>query len=348
MSHSIPKLITNVAQLRDELAAVRRDGNRIGLVPTMGALHEGHLSLVRAAKAECDFAVVSIYVNPTQFGPKEDFSKYPRALESDLELLAGCGADVVFAPTNEEMYPAEGKKGTVPICAKHPPGRSGKWGLSPFSLSTWVEVGSVAGPLEGRCRPGHFRGVATVVLKLFNIVQPDAAYFGQKDYQQAAVIRRMTADLNLPLAIRVCPIVREPDGLAMSSRNRYLSPAARQRALVLWKSLQTAVKLVEEGHRDTGTIVARMREVIETAEDARIDYVALVDPETLQPVERITGRTLAVLAVKIENTRLIDNCLLGMRDENARSVYRAPKGSDPLYAPQRLNELPLSAFPLSA
>ncbi len=150
-----------------------------------------------------------------------------------------------------------------------------------------------------------------MVLKLFNIVQPDAAYFGQKDYQQAAVIRRMTADLNLPLAIRVCPIVREPDGLAMSSRNRYLSPAARQRALVLWKSLQTAVKLVEEGHRDTGMIVARMREVIETAEDARIDYVALVDPETLQPVERIIGRTLAVLAVKIENTRLIDNCLLG-------------------------------------
>ena len=150
-----------------------------------------------------------------------------------------------------------------------------------------------------------------MVLKLFNIVQPDAAYFGQKDYQQAAVIRRMTADLNLPLAIRVCPIVRAPDGLAMSSRNRYLSPAARQRALVLWKSLQTAAKLVEEGHRDAGAIVAWMREVIETAEDARIDYVALVDPDTLQPVERISGRTLAVLAVKIENPRLIDNCLLG-------------------------------------
>ena len=284
MNNAIPKLITTAAQLREELAAVRREGKRIGLVPTMGALHEGHLSLVRAAKGECGCAVVSIYVNPTQFGPNEDLAKYPRTLEADLKLLAGCGADVVFAPTNDEVYPA--------------------------GLSTWVEVGAVAEPLEGQCRPGHFRGVATVVLKFFNMVQPDAAYFGQKDFQQAAVIRRMTADLNLPLAIRVCPTVREPDGLAMSSRNRYLSPAARQRALVLWRSLQTAVKLVQEGQRDASRIVARMREMIETAEDARIDYIALVDPDTLQPVGRITGRTLAVLAVKIENTRLIDNCLL--------------------------------------
>jgi len=284
MSNAIPKLITAVAQLRKKLAAVRREGKRIGLVPTMGALHEGHLSLVRAAKGECGCAVVSIYVNPTQFGPNEDFSKYPRTLEADLKLLAGCGADVVFAPTNDEVYAA--------------------------GHATWVEVGAVAEPLEGQCRPGHFRGVATVVLKFFNMVQPDAAYFGQKDFQQAAVIRRMTADLNLPLAIRVCPTVREPDGLAMSSRNRYLSPAARQRALVLWRSLQTAVKLVQEGQRDASRIVARMREMIETAEDARIDYIALVDPDTLQPVGRITGRTLAVLAVKIENTRLIDNCLL--------------------------------------
>jgi pantoate--beta-alanine ligase len=284
MNKAMPQLITTVADLRDALAAMRRDGKRIGLVPTMGALHEGHLSLVRAAKAECDCAVVSIYVNPTQFGPAEDFSTYPRTLDADLKLLASCGADVAFVPTNEEMYPAES--------------------------ATRVEVGAVAEPLEGQCRPGHFRGVATVVLKLFNIVQPHAAYFGQKDYQQAAVIRRMTADLNLPIAIRVCPIVREPDGLAMSSRNRYLSPAARQRALVLWKSLQAAEKLVEEGQRDASRIAARMRDVIETAEDARIDYVALVDPDMLQPVKRIAGRTLAALAVKIENTRLIDNCLL--------------------------------------
>ena len=321
MSNAIPQTVTTVAELRQALAGVRREGKRIGFVPTMGALHEGHLSLVRASKAECDCTVVSIYVNPTQFGPNEDFSKYPRTLEADLKLLAGCGTDFVYAPSNDEMYPAEGKKGTVPICRNGPRptfGRcpaSHKWGLSPFSSgdATRVEVGAVAEPLEGECRPGHFRGVATVVLKFLNMVQPDAAYFGQKDFQQAAVIRRMVADLNVPVAIHVCPIVREPDGLAMSSRNRYLSPAARQRALVLWKSLQTAVKLVEEGQRDARRIASEMRKVIETAEDARIDYVALVDPDTLQPVERIAGSTLAVLAVKIENTRLIDNWLLEPR-----------------------------------
>ena len=218
MSSSTPKLVTTVAQLRDELGAVRRAGKKIGLVPTMGALHEGHLSLVRAARAECDYTVVSIYVNPSQFGPGEDFAKYPRTLEDDLALLAGCRTDLVFAPSNEEVYR---------------PGHA-----------TWVEVGAVAEPLEGACRPGHFRGVATIVLKLLNMVQPDVAYFGQKDFQQALVIRRMVADLDVPVAIRVCPIVREADGLAMSSRNRYLSPAARQRALVLWKSLQLAGELV--------------------------------------------------------------------------------------------------------
>ncbi len=280
----MPKLIHTIVELRAELAAARRRGQRIGLVPTMGALHEGHLSLVRAAKTQCNCAVVSIFVNPTQFGPTEDFSKYPRTLDADVKLLAGCGADFVFAPSAEEMYPT--------------------------GFGTSVEVGRVSEPLEGVCRPGHFRGVATVVLKLLNIVQPDAAYFGQKDYQQAAVLRRMAADLNLASEIRVCPIVRESDGLAMSSRNRYLSVGARQRALVLWKSLQTAVRLVAEGQRDAAEIIAQMRGVIETAEDARIDYVALVDPDTLEPVATIAGRTLAVLAIKIENTRLIDNCIL--------------------------------------
>jgi pantoate--beta-alanine ligase len=250
----------------------------------MGALHEGHLSLVRAAKAECDYTVVSIYVNPTQFGPNEDLAKYPRTLDADLALLGGCRTELVFAPSNEEMYR---------------PGHA-----------TQVDLRAVAEPLEGVCRPGHFRGVATVVLKLFNMVQPDAAYFGQKDFQQALVIRRMVADLDVPVAIRVCPIVREPDGLAMSSRNRYLSPAARQRALVLWKSLQLAGELVQRGERSAQAIEARMRALVETAEDARIDYVALADPETLQPIETIAGRTLAALAVKIENTRLIDNCVL--------------------------------------
>ena len=271
-------------QLRELVADERRAGRSVGFVPTMGALHEGHLSLVRAAGAECDFTVVSIFVNPSQFGPNEDFSKYPRTLEADMELLAGCKTDLVFAPAAADVYR---------------PGHD-----------TGVEVGAVARPLEGECRPGHFRGVATIVLKLLNMVQPDAAFFGQKDYQQALVIRRMTADLNLPVEIRVCPIVREADGLAMSSRNRYLTPAARQRALVLWRSLQLAVDLVAGGERDARRIAARMRELIETAEDARIDYVALVDPETLLPVETIAGPTLAALAVKIENTRLIDNCVL--------------------------------------
>jgi pantoate--beta-alanine ligase len=284
MNNPTVDLVTAIAPLREKLVAARRAGRTIGLVPTMGALHEGHLSLVRAAKAECDHAVVSIFINPSQFGPNEDLAKYPRTLDVDLALLAGCGADLVFAPSDNEVY------------------RAGH--------ATWVEVGAVAEPLEGAFRPGHFRGVATIVLKLLNMVQPDVAYFGQKDYQQALAIRRMAADLDVPVAIRVCPIVREPDGLAMSSRNRYLSPAARQRALVLWKSLQLAGELVKQGERRAPAIAARMRALIETAEDARIDYVAIVDPETLQPVDMIAGRTLAALAVKVENTRLIDNCLL--------------------------------------
>ena len=279
-----PRVVTTVAQLRDELDAVRRAGKKIGLAPTMGALHEGHLSLVRAAGTECDYTVVSIYVNPSQFGPREDLAEYPRTLEEDLSLLADCRVDIVFAPSNDEMYG---------------PG-----------YATWVEVGAVAEPLEGACRPGHFRGVATVVLKLLNMVQPDAAYFGQKDYQQALVIRRMATDLDMPTAIRVCPIVREADGLAMSSRNRRLSPAARQQALVLYHSLQLAEELAAQGERSTRVIAARMRELIVRAADARIDYIALADPETLRSVETIAERTLVALAVQIENTRLIDNCLL--------------------------------------
>ncbi|HUT10272.1 MAG TPA: pantoate--beta-alanine ligase [Thermoguttaceae bacterium] len=284
-----PQLVTTVAELRETLGAVRRRGKRIGLVPTMGALHEGHLSLVRASTAECDYTVVSIYVNPSQFGPHEDLDEYPRTLRADLDALAGCAADLAFVPTNEEVY------------------RAGH--------ATWVEVGSVAEPLEGRCRPGHFRGVATVVLKLLNMVQPETAYFGQKDYQQALVIRRMAADLDVPTEIRVCPTVREPDGLAMSSRNAYLSPDARRRAPVLYRSLQRAEQWVGQGERDAAKITTQMREIIVEAEDARIDYVALVDPETLEPVETIRGPTLAALAVRIEGTRLIDNHLLEINDE---------------------------------
>ena len=284
MSTPAPNVVTTVAQLRETLAAVRRAGKRIALVPTMGALHEGHLSLVRAAQAECDYTVVSIYVNPSQFGPGEDLATYPRTMQADLAALAECRADLVFAPSDDEVYR---------------PGHA-----------TWVEVGGVAEPLEGACRPGHFRGVATIVLKLLGMVQPDAAYFGQKDFQQARVIQRMAADLDLPVTIRVCPTVREPDGLAISSRNRRLSPAARQRALVLWQSLLLARDLVARGERRTAAIAAQMREMIEIADDARIDYIALVDPDTLRPVETVAGPTLAALAVKIEDTRLIDNCLL--------------------------------------
>ncbi|MBN2580423.1 MAG: pantoate--beta-alanine ligase [Pirellulales bacterium] len=284
MSAESPQVVSDPAVLRAALTVIRRQGKRIGLAPTMGALHEGHLSLVRACKAECGYTVVSLYVNPSQFGPSEDLAKYPRTWEADLAALAGVGADLVFAPRDAEIYPSD--------------------------YATWIEVGGVAEPLEGQHRPGHFRGVATVVLKLLNLVQPDVAYFGQKDFQQALVIQRLVADLNVPVEIRVCPIIREPDGLAMSSRNRYLSPAARQRALVLWRSLERARELTARGERSAAAILAQMRAVILQTEDAQIDYVALVDPQTLLPVEALTGPTLAALAVKIENTRLIDNYLL--------------------------------------
>jgi pantoate--beta-alanine ligase len=279
----MPRVLTTVSEIRAALLPYRRAGQRIGLVPTMGALHDGHLSLVRASKAACDVTVVWIYVNPSQFGPHEDLSKYPRTLPADLEKLAGCGAELVMAPGDAEVYR---------------PGHA-----------TWIEVGAIAEPLEGRCRPGHFRGVATVVLKLLNMIQADVAFFGQKDYQQAAVIRRMVADLDVPTEIRVCPIVREPDGLAMSSRNVYLSPDARRRATALWQSLELARQLVAGGERDAGSIIRTMTQTL-VAAAATIDYVALVDPGSLAAVDPITGPTLAVLAVKIDGTRLIDNALL--------------------------------------
>jgi pantoate--beta-alanine ligase len=280
---SAPQLVTTLTELRNELGRLRRGGKRIGLVPTMGALHEGHLSLVRASQAECGFTVVTIYVNPSQFGPREDFSRYPRTLQRDLDLLAG-SADLVFAPRDEEVYP---------------PG-----------YATWVEVGSVTEPLEGACRPGHFRGVATIVLKLLNMVGPDAAYFGQKDYQQALVIRRMASELNLPLTIRVCPIVREANGLALSSRNAYLSADQRRQAAVLSESLRLAAELVAQGERRASVVAARVQEAILSAGPAEIVYIALADPETLEPVETIRGRIVALLAVKIGKTRLIDNAIL--------------------------------------
>ena len=233
-----PGVFQAIPSLRQRIAAARKEAVTIGFVPTMGALHEGHLSLVRASQAECGLTVVSIYVNPSQFGPKEDYRRYPRNLERDLAMLGRCGqpTPVVFTPTDEEIYPQ--------------------------GFSTWVEVGAVSEPWEGSCRPGHFRGVATVVLKLLNIVLPDRAYFGQKDYQQAAVLRRLVRDLDVPVTIRVQPTVREPDGLAMSSRNAYLSPRQRQQALVLWQSLCLARELAKQGERDAGRIVEKMRQII--------------------------------------------------------------------------------------
>lgn len=273
--------------LEESHAAVveaRRGGRRVGLVPTMGALHDGHLSLVRASRDECDYTVVTIFVNPAQFAPHEDFHKYPRTLEADLDALGKCGVDLVFAPLADSMYP---------------PG-----------FSTFVDPPRVAEPLEGRCRPGHFRGVTTIVLKLFHLLPADIAYFGQKDYQQCLVIRRMVEDLNVPITIRMCPTVREPDGLAMSSRNRYLSPEERRQAVWLSRSLRRAGQLVAEGQRDAHAIAREMEGMLRAAGITRIDYVAVTDAETLQPVSRIGNKAMAMVAAHVGSTRLIDNCQL--------------------------------------
>ncbi len=282
------KLITNKDELRTVLDEIRREGRLIGLVPTMGALHEGHLSLVRASRARCDVTVVTIFVNPTQFAPGEDLDAYPRTFEADCEKLEALGVDVVFAPRNEEMYRED--------------------------HDTWVEVGSVTSCWEGAHRPTHFRGVATIVLKLFHLVGPDAAFFGQKDYQQALVIRRMVDQLDVPVDVVACPIVREPDGLAMSSRNAYLSPDARQRAVALSKSLARAEKLVEQGEVDCETLRRQIEAtLLETAPDAKIDYITIADARTLKPLDQLDGATVIALAVTIDSTRLIDNCLIRIK-----------------------------------
>ncbi|NLG83579.1 MAG: pantoate--beta-alanine ligase [Firmicutes bacterium] len=277
-------LAKTVKEVREAIAAARREGKSIGFVPTMGYLHDGHLALIRRARAENGFVVVSIFVNPTQFGPNEDFARYPRDLARDLDLCRGAGVDLVFAPEVAQMYP---------------PG-----------FQTYVEVEELSQGLCGASRPGHFRGVATVVTKLFNIVTPDRAYFGEKDAQQLRVIKRMVVDLNFPLEIVAVPTVREPDGLAMSSRNTYLSPQERQAALVLYRALCLAKDLFVRGERRAEEILARMRELIAAEPLARIDYVAIVDDETLAPVERIDRPVLVALAVFIGPTRLIDNIVL--------------------------------------
>lgn len=267
---------------------LRRAGKRLGFVPTMGALHEGHLSLVRAARASCDAVAASIFVNPTQFGPNEDLAKYPRTFDRDRELLEREGVKLLFAPSVEEMYPA--------------------------GAMTWVTVEGLSDKLDGRSRPGHFRGVATVVAKLFHVVEPDAAFFGQKDAAQVAVIRRMVRDLNLPVQIVVCPIVREPDGLAMSSRNAYLNPEQRKQALILRRSLARMQELADAGERNAGKLMAAGREELAREKSVCLDYLEIVDPDTLDPLPDISGGALAAVAAFVGSTRLIDNILLGKAD----------------------------------
>src|SRR3954454_22683696 len=277
---SEPQVISDGQLLRRTVHEARRRGQTVGLVPTMGALHDGHLSLVDAARTECDLSVVTIYVNPTQFAPNEDFQEYPRELTRDLSLLAGRGCDFVFAPSNESVYRP--------------------------NHSTFVDVGPIGTILEGEFRPTHFRGVATVVLKLFQLAPADRAYFGRKDYQQTLVIRQMVDDLDVPIEIRVCPIIREADGLAMSSRNRYLSPDERHRALALSHSLRLAEQLATDGERDVATIRRLMQQEIDWSGGITIQYIAFVADGTLTPVARIDGPTTVALAAIIGNTRLID------------------------------------------
>lgn len=274
-----------VVQSISDLRALRSKlEGTVGFVPTMGYLHAGHLALVERAGAENAAVIVSIYVNPTQFGPREDFAAYPRDLDRDLRLLREAGADIVFAPSDDEIYPSE--------------------------FSTWVDVEKVTERLEGAYRAGHFRGVATVVAKLFNIVRPSRAYFGQKDAQQVIVIKRMAADLNMGVEIAIVPTLRESDGLAMSSRNIYLSPEERQAATVLFRALTLARQLRQGGEEDAEKIRRQMGLLIRKEPLARIDYVSIADARTLEELDVISGQALASLAVKIGRTRLIDNVIL--------------------------------------
>lgn len=273
--------LPSIPAIRRAIAAARAEGKVIGLVPTMGALHDGHLSLIRRARTECGFVVVWIFVNPTQFGPHEDLDRYPRDLERDRMLATQAGADVIFNPNVGDIYMPD--------------------------HSTWVEVEHLGDGLCGASRPGHFRGVCTVVAKFFNICAPDRAYFGQKDAQQLAIIRRMVRDLNFPVEVIACPIVREADGLAMSSRNVYLTPEERRQATVLNRSLREVERLVAAGEKDVAKLEQAMRVVLASAPLAQVDYASIVDAHDLQPVATIEGECLVAVAVKFGSTRLIDN-----------------------------------------
>jgi pantoate--beta-alanine ligase len=285
---SLPPVVSTVAEVRAAAAAARARGLTVGFVPTMGALHEGHAALVRAAHQGTGFVVVSIFVNPTQFGPNEDFARYPRTLDADRAVCGEAGADLIFAPAAEEMYPAD-------------------------SLTT-VEVTKLDEVLEGSTRPGHFRGVCTVVLKLLNIVLPDMAYFGQKDAQQARIVRQMVRDLNVPVRVQVEPTVREPDGLAMSSRNRYLSTEERSAAPSIYAALCATRDRATASETDVARLESELTEQLAAIPGARVDYARVVDADTLRPVERLDRPALAVVAVFLGTTRLIDNLELMTND----------------------------------
>lgn len=278
--------VYTISEARIATTNAREKGLRVGFVPTMGALHDGHMFLVRRARTECDYVVVSIFVNPTQFGPGEDFDRYPRTLDQDLEKCGSAGVDLVFVPSASEMYP---------------PG-----------FDSWVEVrGFITETLEGSFRPGHFRGVTTICAKLFNIVAPHCAYFGMKDYQQLKVIQKMVRDLDMPIDIIPCETIREPDGLAMSSRNSYLSAEERRAATVLSRSLDAARDAFEAGQKYASALEEIVRGLIEAEPLASIDYVAIRDAESLEPIQVVDKTAVLLLAVRIGTTRLIDNCLIG-------------------------------------
>lgn len=270
-----------IPEIRTAVAAARQQGCRIGCVPTMGALHAGHVSLIEECRQRVDFVLVTIFVNPTQFAPHEDLDKYPRPLEADLTACREAGAAAVFTPEIAALYPPE--------------------------YQTWVEVDKLTTILEGACRPAHFRGVTTIVAKLFNIVQPDLACFGEKDYQQQTVIRRMVADLNIPIEIVVCPTLRDPDGLALSSRNQYLSPAERQSALALSQALQQADAALTRGEQNLSLVERQMWEFLEAHPGVQPEYAVLRDPDSLQPLPAPQLDMIALIAAKVGETRLIDN-----------------------------------------
>jgi len=300
------KVIRSIFEMQEAAFAVKRAGRRVALVPTMGALHEGHVALIHKAREQGAAVVVSVYVNPTQFGPKEDFTKYPRDLEVDCQICMREQVDAVFAPSDEEMYPgglwlAEGS-GSIQTAVPT--------AIRGLQYSTMVEEDVLSKSLEGDRRPGHFRGVCTVVAKLFHVVQPDVAVFGEKDYQQLKVIQRMIRDLCFPIQILPVPTIREKDGLAMSSRNKYLTPGDRAQATVLWKALNIARDMFSQGERNAHRIETIMMRTVELAPAARLDYVQIADPETLEPRSEAKPGDVVLIAARVGKTRLIDNIRL--------------------------------------